>query len=171
MKLITVQSGEAGVRLETSEGMMHIGWCTPGIARIRYTLNAELSGKESLMVVSRPAAENVEYNVTELPGHLEISTGQLTIEVDKETCAFSYRAADGTLLTREPARGGKTLERTEVYHTVFDASSDTVETGQGADGLRARAEGVNRRLDREAFSHEAGIRMAGKRSPVRTWLP
>lgn len=130
---------------------MHIGWCTPGIARIRYTLNAELSGKESLMVVSRPAAENVEYNVTELPGHLEISTGQLTIEVDKETCAFSYRAADGTLLTREPARGGKTLERTEVYHTVFDASSDTVETGQGADGLRARAEGVNRRLDREAF--------------------
>lgn len=151
MKLITVQSGEAGVRLETSEGMMHIGWCTPGIARIRYTLNAELSGKESLMVVSRPAAENVEYNVTELPGHLEISTGQLTIEVDKETCAFSYRAADGTLLTREPARGGKTLERTEVYHTVFDASADTVETGQGADGLRARAEGVNRRMDREAF--------------------
>lgn len=130
---------------------MHIGWCTPEIARIRYTLNAGLSGKESLMVVSRPAAENVEYNVTELPGHLEISTAQLTIEVDKETCAFSYRAADGTLLTREPARGGKTLERTEVYHTVFDASADTVETGQGADGLRARAEGVNRRLDREAF--------------------
>ncbi|WP_405111011.1 TIM-barrel domain-containing protein [Paenibacillus sp. FSL K6-1217] len=151
MKLITVQSGEAGVGLETSEGMMHIGWCTPGIARIRYTLNAELSGKESLMVVSRPGVERVEWKVTELPGHLEISTAQLTIEVDKETCAFSYRAADGTLLTREPSRGGKTLERTEVYHTVFDASADTVETGQGADGLRARAEGVNRRLDREAF--------------------
>ncbi|MEK3903841.1 glycoside hydrolase family 31 protein [Paenibacillus sp. FSL R7-0179] len=151
MKLIEVQSGGAGVRLATSEGMMHIGWCTPGIARIRYTLNAELSGKESLMVISQPAAGNVEYNIADLPGHLEISTAQLTIEVDKETCAFSYRAADGTLLTREPARGGKTLERTEVYHTVFDASADTVETGQGADGLRARAEGVNRRLDREAF--------------------
>ncbi|WP_341347314.1 TIM-barrel domain-containing protein [Paenibacillus sp. FSL H3-0469] len=151
MKLITVQSGEAGVRLATSEGMMHIGWCTPGIARIRYTLNAELSGKESLMAVSRPEAGKVEYNMADLPGHLVISTAQLTIEVDKETCAFSYRTADGTLLTREPARGGKTLERTEVYHTVFDASADTVETGQGADGLRARAEGVNRRLDREAF--------------------
>ncbi|WP_342549169.1 TIM-barrel domain-containing protein [Paenibacillus sp. FSL P2-0089] len=151
MKLITVQSGEAGVRLETSEGIMHIAWCTPGIARIRYTLNAELSGKESLMVVSRPEAETVPYTITEPPGHLQISTAQLMIEVDKETCAFSYRAADGTLLTREPARGGKTLERTEVYHTVFDASADTVETGQGADGLRARAEGVNRRLDREAF--------------------
>lgn len=130
---------------------MHIGWCTPGIARIRYTLNAELSGKESLMAVSRPEAGKVEYNMADLPGHLVISTAQLTIEVDKETCAFSYRTADGTLLTREPARGGKTLERTEVYHTVFDASADTVETGQGADGLRARAEGVNRRLDREAF--------------------
>ncbi|MEK5466367.1 TIM-barrel domain-containing protein [Paenibacillus sp. FSL R7-0210] len=151
MKLITVQSGEAGVRLETSEGIMHIAWCTPGIARIRYTLNAELSGKESLMVVSRPEAETVPYTITEPPGHLQISTAQLMIEVDKETCAFSYRAADGTLLTREPARGGKTLERTEVYHTVFDASADTVETGQGADGLRARAEGINRRLDREAF--------------------
>lgn len=151
MKLITVQSGEAGVRLETTEGIMHIAWCTPGIARIRYTLNAELSGKESLMVVSLPEAETVPYTITDLPGHLEISTAQLTIEVDKETCAFSYRAADGTLLTRELTRGGKTLERTEVYHTVFDASADTVETGQGADGLRARAEGVNRRLDREAF--------------------
>ncbi|MEK4853092.1 TIM-barrel domain-containing protein [Paenibacillus sp. FSL H7-0756] len=151
MKLITVQSGEAGVRLETSEGIMHIAWCTPVIARIRYTLNAELSGKESLMVVSRPEAETVPYTITDLPGHLQISTAQLMIEVDKESCAFSYRAADGTLLTREPARGGKTLDRTEVYHTVFDASADTVETGQGADGLRARAEGVNRRLDREAF--------------------
>ncbi|MEK4329464.1 TIM-barrel domain-containing protein [Paenibacillus sp. FSL R7-0312] len=150
VKLIAIHSGTDGVRLETTEGIMHIAMYTPGIARIRYTLNAELSGKESLMVVSRPEADSVEWKVTDLTGHLEISTALLTIQVDKQTCAFSYRDSNGRLLTREPSRGGKTLERTEVYHTVFDASSETVETGQGADGLRARAEGVNRRLDREA---------------------
>lgn len=151
VNLIATHSGTDGVRLETTEGIMHIAMYTPGIARIRYTLNAELSGKESLMVVSRPEAESVEWTVEEHSGHLEISTVLLKIKVDKLTCAFSYWDADGRLLTREPSRGGKTLERTEVYHTVFDASADTVETGQGADGLRARAEGINRRLDREAF--------------------
>lgn len=146
-----VQSGADGIRLETEEGLMQIDWCTPDIARIRYTLNAEFSGKESLMVVSRPEAEAVEYKVTDLGGHVEIATARLSILVDKATCAFSYRDADGRLLTREPGRGGKTLERTEIYRTVFDADADSVETGQGADGLRARAEGVSRRLAREAF--------------------
>lgn len=67
MNLIATHSGTDGVRLETTEGIMHIAMYTPGIARIRYTLNAELSGKESLMVVSRPEAESVEWTVEEHP--------------------------------------------------------------------------------------------------------
>nr|WP_154117301.1 TIM-barrel domain-containing protein [Paenibacillus monticola] len=137
--------------METTEGIMHIAFCTPGIARIRYTLNSELSGKASLVVVSRPVAEDILWTVVDQPGHLEISTALLTIQVDKLTCAFSYRDAEGKLLTKEPSRGGKTLERTEVYHTVFDVSADKVEIGQGADGLRARAEAINRKLDRQAY--------------------
>lgn len=151
MKLKHVDSGSDGVRLETTEGIMHISFCTPGIARIRYTLDSELSGKQSLVVVSRPEAEGVLWTVADHPGHLEISTALLAIQVDKLTCAFSYWDANGKLLTKEPVRGGKTLVRTEVYHTVFDDSADKVETAQGADGLRARAEGINRRLDRQAY--------------------
>ncbi|WP_019909415.1 glycoside hydrolase family 31 protein [Paenibacillus sp. HW567] len=151
MKLKHVHSGSDGVRLETAEGIMHIVFCTPGIVRIRYTLDSELSGKQSLVVVSRPEAEDVPWTVADHPGHLEISTELLTIQVDKLTCAFSYRDAAGELLTKEPSRGGKTLERTEVYHTVFDAAADKVEAAQGADGLRASVEGINRKLDRLAY--------------------
>lgn len=151
MKLKHVHSGSDGVRLETTDGIMHIAFCTPGIARIRYTLDSELSGKQSLAVVSRPEPADVEWTVADHPGHLEISAALLTIQVDKSTCAFSYWDAHGRLLTREPSRGGKTLERTEVYRTLFDDSAGKVETDQGADGLRARAEGIDRKLDRQAY--------------------
>lgn len=151
MKLKNVTSASDGIRLETAEGIMHISFCMPGIARIRYTRDSELSGKQSLVVVSRPEAEVVQWTVADHPEHLEISTALLTIRVHKMTCAFSYWDADGRLLTKEPSRGGKTLERTDVYHTVFDGSADKVVTGQGADGLRARAEGITRKLDRQAY--------------------
>lgn len=151
MKLKHVQSDSDGVRLETTEGIMYINFYTPGIARVRYTLDSELSGKQSFVVVSRPQIDEVYWAVTDHSDYLEISTTLLTVQVDKVTCAFSYWDAKGKLLTREPSRGGKTLERVDVYHTVFDASEDKIETGQGADGLRARAESLTRKLDRQAY--------------------
>lgn len=151
MQLKHCQNGPGGVRLETTEGIMHITFSTPGISRIRYTLNTELSGKESLVIVDRQEAEGVKWTVVDQMDKLEISTALITIQVDKLTCAFSYWDAEGKLLTREPARGGKTLEQTEVYRAVFDASENKVEMDQGADGLRARAEGLDRKFDRLAY--------------------
>ncbi|WP_232730021.1 glycoside hydrolase family 31 protein [Paenibacillus phocaensis] len=151
LKLTQWQAESNGIRLNTTNGIMRIDFCTPGIARIRYTLDPEFTGKQSLMVVERAGRGQVPFTTKDSPGYLEISTEQLTVRVDKSTCAFSYWDAHGRLLAKEPARGGKTLERIDVYRTVFDAFSGEVETDRGADGFRARAEGRNRIIDRSAY--------------------
>ncbi|MCM3700854.1 TIM-barrel domain-containing protein [Paenibacillus macerans] len=151
MRLTHFHTESNGVTLNTSDGIMQIAFCTPGIARIRYTLDSEFSGKQSLMVVNRPERRDMQLKIADQPGHLEISTELLKVRVDKSTCAFSYWDSSGSLLAAEPSRGGKTLERTEVYRTIFDASAGGVDTDHGADGFRARAEGMNRIFDRQAY--------------------
>lgn len=151
LKLIHFQIESNGIMLNTSEGVMHIAFYTPGIARIRYTLDTEFSNKQSLMVVNDLDLSKVQFKVAEHVDHLELSTELLTMKVDKLTCAFSYWDASGKLLMKEPSRGGKTLERTDVYRTIFDNADGEVATNRGADGFRARAEGTNSVFDRQAY--------------------
>lgn len=152
VRLQHVYSGTDGIRLETTDGLLHIAFCTPAIARIRYTLDAEFSTRDSLAVVNRTGMEEGLWTLTDHPGYVDIATASLTLRVDKATCAFRYYDAAGNLLAKEPERGGKTLERTDVYRTVFATdSSDKIATDQGADGLRVRAEPVHHRFDRHAY--------------------
>ena len=55
-------------------------------------------------------APAVAFAVVEDSERIVLSTDALSVEVARETAALTYRTADGTLLTREPARGGKTLD-------------------------------------------------------------
>lgn len=150
MQLTQFQTESNGITLHTSNGLMHIEFCTPGIARIRYTLESQFSDKPSLMIVNRPERGDIQWTMADHPVYLELSTDLLSIRVDKSTCTFSYWDANGKLLAKEPPRGGKTLERIDVYRTTFDASASKVETDRGADGLRARAVGEDCVLDRQA---------------------
>ena len=62
----------------------------------------------------------------------------MIIEIDRQTAAFTYRDSQGRLLTREPARGGKTLEPIEVAVSLFDDATMT-EDEKAVDGVRIRA--------------------------------
>lgn len=150
MKLSHFQTDDNGVSLFTEAGLMHISLCGPGIARIRYTLDNRFNEKESLMIVKRPHKKDIQWTIADQPEYLEISSDLFVIRVNKATCAFSYWDKEGKLLTQEPERGGKTLERTPVYHAAFDPSTE-LETERGADGLRVRAEGLSRYVDRQAY--------------------
>lgn len=151
LKLTRWQAEANGIRLDTTNGIMQIVFCTPRIARIHYTLDSDFSRKPSFMTVERSQSSNVQFKIIDHSDDLEISTELLTIRVNKTTCAFSYWEASGRLLTKEPPRGGKTLERTDVYRTIFDVSAGEVATDRGADGFRARAEGSNQIFDRTAY--------------------
>lgn len=150
MKLTTFERESSGVTLRTTDGMMHVAFCAPGIVRIRYTLDTSFSDKKSLMIVKHPDSMQVQWTIAEDSTHLELSTDLLTIRVDKSTCAFSYLDANGRLLTKEPSKGGKTLDRTNVIRTIFDAITE-VKTNHGADGLRVQADGMNQIVERQAY--------------------
>lgn len=135
--------------LETTSGRIMLVPYSHKIIRIRYTLDAEFSTKESLMITGSPDPK-IPFTVEDKESHLLFSTADLTIRILKKTGAFTYLDASGAVLTKEPDRRGKTLVPMDVMTSVFDESAN-IEAGQGADGLRVRADNVRKVIDRKAF--------------------
>ncbi|MGD0876677.1 MAG: TIM-barrel domain-containing protein [Anaerolineales bacterium] len=149
MNLINFTLHPNSLQLETSQGLIDLTAYTSGIIRIRYTLDPAFSPKKSLMVL--PEAQNpTEISVRETPEALFFSTSKLTVQIDRRTLAFIYRDAKGQILTREPARGGKTLMPVDVIKSIPLQESDT-QTELGADGLRTSAGTFKEVVDRKAY--------------------
>lgn len=149
MTIVNVKQLPEAVLVETGDGKIRITPYNDRILRIQYTKEAEISAKPSLAVVGKPVAE-ASYTLEDRDRELVIATSRLELRIDKQTGSFTYYDSEGILLTREPARGGKTLEQIDVVKSVFDESSK-LETGQGADGLRVRAEHIRKAVDRKAY--------------------
>ena len=111
----------------------------------------EFSTRQSLMVVAQPDAGCRLSPCTETADSLLFATSAVTIAIDKRTAAFTYLDSQGKLLTKEPARGGKTLMPVDVVVSVFDEATSPMETGVTADGVRVRARNVRQVVDRQAY--------------------
>ena len=135
--------------LELGECRMALTPVTPRVVRVRYTTRSAFSSRQSLMIVPK-RAEHVPFTVRETPEHIVFETSALTIDIDRKTAAFTYRDAAGALLTKEPARGGKTLVPVDVVVSVFDETT-AVRSEMSADGMRSQAEAVRQRVDRQAY--------------------
>ncbi len=149
MKVISYQKQWDGLDLETSQGMLKLLPYTAEIIRVLYTWKEHIALKESLMIV----AESVSwaaFEVQETPQRIIFTTSALEIQIQKETAALTYFDRDGQLLTREPARGGKTLLPVEVLRSVVDQTAIRVHV-EGDDGVRVRVEDVKQVVDRQAF--------------------
>ncbi len=148
MTTLTYQIRDDGLYLHTGRGMLALTPYTARAVRVRYTLRDAFSTRESLMVTAQPAA--IPFTVTETPEKLVFATDALAIEIDRQTAAFTYRDQTGRLLTREPARGGKTLTPIDVVVSQFDTSVDA-ERGASVDGVRSHARAVREVVDRQAY--------------------
>jgi alpha-D-xyloside xylohydrolase len=132
-------------------GMLSITPVSARTVRIRYTLGSEFSRAPSLIVTADPAAQPpVPFRVEDRGEHLVLSTDALVVEVDRSTGALTYRAPDGSLLTREPSRGGKHLDPVDVCVSVFDTST-VVERLDNPDGVRIEARDIRTVVDRGAY--------------------
>lgn len=150
MKLMDYQVDANGITMSTSSGMMQITFCTPSIARVRYTLENLFSKKESFMIMKHTQVDEIQWCLNEHADYLELLTDHLTVKINKSTCSFTYLDADGYVLTKEPSKGGKTLERTDVMRTIFNDGVE-LQTKLGADGLRVNIDGLKQTVDRQAF--------------------
>jgi len=149
MPILTFKTQPNELLVQSERGWLMLTIYSSRAVRVRYTERSEFSSKPSLMIVAQPD-EHVRFDVYETEAGLFFSTDDLTIEIDRQTLAFSYRDARGYLLTREPARGGKTLEPIDVTISVFDEATIS-EDSENVDGVRMRAGNVRTVVDRQAY--------------------
>jgi alpha-D-xyloside xylohydrolase len=138
-----------GLWIESDQGWLLLTPYSERMIRVRYSLKPEFSTQSSLVVIAQPEPE-VGWAVSEQPGCLVVSTSQVAIQIDRQTLAFTYLDSEGHLLTRESARGGKTLEPVDVLVSVFDAST-TTESRENVDGVRIDARNVRQVVNRQAY--------------------
>ena len=138
-----------GLTIRSDHGRLALTLYTPRLIRVRYTLEAELSTKPSLVVVAGKETA-VSFHVHETPDNLIFATINITIVINKQTTAFTYQDNQGCLLTKEPDRGGKTLEPIDVLVSVFDETT-TLESRENADGVRVDARNIQQKVDRQAY--------------------
>ena len=149
MKLINFTAQRNSLRLETWRGLIDLTAYSADIVRIRYTLESVFSPDKSLMVVSE-AQNSVEVSVQETTEALFFSTSRLSIQINRNTLAFTYRDSHGQILTREPDRGGKTLMPVDVIKFIPNTENGIM-VDVGADGLTTSANAFTEIVDRKAY--------------------
>jgi alpha-D-xyloside xylohydrolase len=118
MPILNYQTQPDGLLIESDRGQLQLIVYSSRAIRVRYTRRAEFGNQPSLMIVAQPDAQ-VPFELRETADSLVFATPDLSIAIDRQTLAFTYRDAADRLLTREPARGGKTLEPMDVAVSVF----------------------------------------------------
>ena len=73
-----------------------------------------------------------------LPRRSFFSTTKLSIQINRNTLAFTYRDSHGQILTREPDCGGKTLTPVDVIKFI-PGTENGIKADVGADGLKTSA--------------------------------
>jgi alpha-D-xyloside xylohydrolase len=149
MTSLTYFTRPDGLCIHSDQGWLLLTPYTSCLIRIRYSLKPDFSSKASLIVTTHPDP-NVQFTVQETGGNLLLATSEITVVIDRHTTAFTYLDCHGTLLTREPACGGKTLEPVDVIVSVFDDETPT-ESQENADGVRVDAQPVRQVVDRQAY--------------------
>jgi alpha-D-xyloside xylohydrolase len=149
MPILNYKTQPGGLLIQSEQGWLALAVYSSRAIRVRYTERSEFSNQPSLMVVAQPDG-HVRFDVRETAGSLLFSTADLMIEIDRQTLAFTYRDAVGYLLTREPARGGKTLEEVDVAISVFEEATISKDS-ENVDGVRVRAGNVRKVVDRQAY--------------------
>lgn len=148
MKQLSYSIQSDSLQIQNSRGWMILKPYSPVAVRIRYRLDPNFSDKESL-IIQCPPPNGVEFKVKESPEGLIFSTREMGILIDWETSAFTYLDPTGNCLTREPSRGGKTLEPIDVL--VSDFTQATIIGAESVDGLRFRIENEKKVVDRQAY--------------------
>jgi len=121
IKIKNIVKTESALILETENGSMKIEPYSDDILRVTYTLTEGFSNIQGLGTL--PKSEVCQWTYTEQESAITLSTKKIILVIDKNTGAFSYFDHNRRLLTKEPARGGKSLDPFDAYKTVLDENS------------------------------------------------
>ena len=117
--------------------------------RIRYSTKPDFEPRQSLMVQFEPR-QLPSLSVAENPQCYTVSTSELSIQIDKQTLAFTYTNSAGNLLLKEPGHGGKTFDAMDAVVNVFDTNAE-IQVEQTPDGEKIRAQSPIRTVKKAAY--------------------
>ena len=140
---------DAALKIELAGRFLELTPYSDSIIRVRYALTQEFSVKPSLMIVDSPSLPT-SFDLSETDESIVVSTPKLSIQINRQTGAFTYLDGSGLLLTKEPDRGGKTLMPVDVVKSVFDETAEA-QIRKDADGVHAATTAVKQIVDRQAF--------------------
>ena len=132
-RILSVLKTDSALVLVTENGRMKLQPYDDNILRIVYTLQEAFPKDTSPGVVLD--RKDIAWSVVEEEARILFRMAGLTVEIIRETGAFRYFDAKGTLLSTEPEHGGKILSPFDSYKTVFDEES-VVERIETPDGVK-----------------------------------
>ncbi|HEY5563294.1 MAG TPA: DUF4968 domain-containing protein [Clostridiaceae bacterium] len=148
MMITNIIKGEKFITLKTSNGKLKLEPCSNSIIRIVYTQEEEFSKVPSLGVINKNFACNWSFNET--TSYIALTTELITVSVDKATCAISYFDLQGNLLLKEPNKGGKFLDKFDVYKILFDENTE-IKKIQTPDGEKDEVIGSRKVFERTSY--------------------
>ena len=144
-RILEVLKTASALVLVTENGRMKIEPYTDSILRIVHTMQEEFPETASPGIVL--VHNEVPWSCAEEAHRVLFTTAALTVEISRETGAFRYFDAMGTLLAAEPEQGGKILSPFDSYKTMFDEES-VVERIETPDGIKEVVRDAKRVFDR-----------------------
>lgn len=128
----------------TENGKIKLEPYDDSIIRIQYTKEDEFVEEQSIGTIGKTRVVDWTYFVSNQK--VTITTKKIVIEIEKETCAFTYYDYHGRLLTSEPKTGGKSLIPFDSYKMVLDENS-IVEKIDTPDGIKEIVRNSNNIFD------------------------
>jgi alpha-D-xyloside xylohydrolase len=144
----TLASNEDVLIFACGKSRLRIAFHSPSIARITFTEDKPFQTLPSLMVTSTERFS--DYEITETATAFTIMTRQILLQICKKTAAIEYFDRHGSLLLREPTKGGKHLKKRSITRNVFHGEAG-ISAGQSIDGARAQAGEFETVFDRDGF--------------------
>lgn len=148
MMIINTINHEKFLILETSNGKIKLEPCSNSIIHVVYTQEEEFSKVQSLGVAKKDF--DCIWSFDETNSHVNLKTPLITVSVSKDTCAISYFDVQGNLLLKEPTRGGKSLDKFDIYKTIIDENTE-IKKIQTPDGEKDEVVGGKKEFDRTSY--------------------
>lgn len=111
--ILSYKKNAAGVNFSLKKGALNIKVCMDDIIRVKYTLLDSFPTINSL-VVNNSFNKKVNFKVLETAKDILISTGKLSIHVNRQTAAISYFTNTGKLITSEDDADSKSMQQQTI---------------------------------------------------------
>ncbi|AHG01419.1 glycoside hydrolase (plasmid) [Halostagnicola larsenii XH-48] len=129
MKYGAMRTDSSGLFVETDDGVvLRLQVVDSRIVRVAVGDEPITSPETNSPMIVEQSSSDVEWSVTENETMVTLETATLRIELSKATCALTWRDADGTLLVREPAEGGKERAPYDVGENAGENAASPRET-------------------------------------------